>query len=320
MQQVVRPKVQVERTEAPKKRAVKLLMDLRPEAQKNRGPGPSKAMYRLTRIWKKTWVRRASLIVLPGILVVMAGWKLLNSPDLHAFIGKQRDAIIAVLAQRPEFAVNGYRIEGASAGLESRLTGMISVPGGASTMTFDVAALQADLADVAAVKDVSVALGPKGILHIDVIERVAEALWRDTDGALWLIDREGVVLDPTPVRADWPKLPVVIGEGAGEVVAQALSLFRSFPDLKPRLRAFVRVGERRWNVELDRGLTIMLPEQAPKAALARVMAWHYGDEVLDRGLVAVDMRLPDRPTLRMNGKAHEILRLRDAVDGAGEET
>ena len=113
----------------------------------------------------------------------------------------------------------------------------------------------------------------------------------------------------------------MIGDGAEKAVDQALSLFHSFPDLQPRLRALVRVGERRWNIELDRGLTIMLPEQAPKDALARVMAWHYGEEVLERGLVAVDMRLPDRPTLRMNGKAHEILRLRDAVsDGAGEET
>ena len=73
--QMGRPKVQVEKTEAPKTRAVKLLMDLRPEAQK-RGPGPSKTMYRLTRIWKKTWVRRAALVVLPGILAAMAGWKI----------------------------------------------------------------------------------------------------------------------------------------------------------------------------------------------------------------------------------------------------
>ncbi len=250
----------------------------------------------------------------------MAGWKLLHSPDLHDFAAKQRDAVVAVLAQRPEFAVNGYQIEGASKGLEGKLNSMIAVPGGASTMTFDVAALQADLAAVPAVKNVSVALGPKGILHVDVIERVAEALWRDEDGLLWLIDREGVVIDPTEVRADWPKLPVVIGAEAPKAVAEALTLFQSFPDLQPRLRALVRVGQRRWNIELDKDLTIMLPEQAPKDALARVMAWHYGDEVLDRGLVAVDMRLPDRPTLRMNGKAHEILRLRDAVDGAGEET
>lgn len=318
--QMGRPKVQVEKTEAPKKRAVKLLMDLRPEAQK-RSPGPSKTMYRLTRIWKKIWVRRAALIVLPGILAVMAGWKIAHNPDVHAFFGKQRDAVIAALATRPEFAVNGFEIQGASWELEQRLAAMILVPDGASTMTFDVAALQADLAAVRAVKDVHVTLGSKGLLLVDVQERTAEALWRDADGALWLIDREGVVIDPAEARVDHPALPVVIGAGADKAVDEALTLFSAFPDLHPRLRGIVRVGERRWNIELDKGLTIMLPEDAPHEALARVMAWHYGDEVLERGLVAVDMRLPDRPTLRMNGKAHEILRLRDAVsDEAGEET
>jgi len=67
MRQVVRPKVEVERNETPRKRAVKLLMDLRPEAQKNRSPGPSKTMYRLTRIWKKTWVRRGALFAPWGL-------------------------------------------------------------------------------------------------------------------------------------------------------------------------------------------------------------------------------------------------------------
>ena len=131
MQQVKRPQVQVERTETPRKRAVKLLMDLRPEAQKNRGPGPSKTVYRLTRIWKKAWVRRAALVVLPGVLFAMAGWKLLHNPDLHAFVAKQKDGFIAMLAQRPEFAVNGYQIDGVSGALEQRLSEIISVPEGA---------------------------------------------------------------------------------------------------------------------------------------------------------------------------------------------
>ncbi|MEM9139966.1 MAG: cell division protein FtsQ/DivIB, partial [Pseudomonadota bacterium] len=107
---------------------------------------------------------------------------------------------------------------------------------------------------------------------------------------------------------------------APDAMAQGLDLFHSAPDLKPRIRALVHVGARRWNIVLDRGLTIMLPEDAPQDALARVMAWHFGEEVLDRGLVAVDMRLPDRPTLRMNPNAHELLRLRQTTQDEGEET
>ena len=68
-------------------------------------------------------------------------------------------------------------------------------------------------------------------------------------------------------------------------------------------------------------MTILLPEDGAEEALSRVMAWHYGEKVLDRGLVNIDMRLPDRPTLRMTPEAHEVRRLRDTLrDGTGEET
>ena len=321
MRKMTRPKVDVERIAQPRKRAVKLLMDLRPEAQKHLGPGPSKTMYRLTRIWKKMWIRRAATVVLPGVLAVFVGWKLVSSPALHAFMADQRDWVIEKLATRPEFAVHGFQISGASGDLTRKLSEIVEVPEGASTMTFDVAALQADISAVPAVRQAAVSLGPKGYLQIVIDERVPEALWRDHNGDLWLMDREGVAIDPASTRAGWPHLPVILGETAPDSVGEALALFNAFPDLQPRLRALVRVGARRWNIELDKGLTILLPEVAPRDALARVMAWEYGDEMLQRGLVAVDMRLPERPTLRMNDKAHEILRLRKAVsDGAGEET
>src|SRR5690606_6967422 len=101
---------------------------------------------------------------------------------------------------------------------------------------------------------------------------------------------------------------------------EALSLFRAVPDLRPRLRAFVRVGQRRWDVVLDRDLRIMLPERGAEAALARVMALHYGEELLDRDLAAIDMRLGARPTLRLTPDALDILRLREAATGPGKET
>lgn len=318
-QKVKRPDVKVERAAAPKKKPIKLIPDLRPESQK-RSPGPSKTMYRLTRIWKKSWVRRVALVGLPVALLAFVGWRVAHNPAVHAFVGDQVDRVVASLAERPEFAVRGAHISGASSQLQDRLETLVQVPDGASTLTFDVADLRLRLDDIAAVRSAQVQLDPKGILQIEIEERIAEALWRDASHGLWLVDREGVAIDPVEQRTDWPDLPVIIGPHAPEAMAEGLALFHAVPDLRPRIRAIVRVGARRWNVVLDRGLTIMLPEVAPKDALSRVMAWQYGDEALDRGLVAVDMRLPDRPTLRMNPKAHELLELRRKATDEGEET
>jgi len=104
-------------------------------------------------------------------------------------------------------------------------------------------------------------------------------------------------------------------------VAEALDLLDAAPEIVPRLRAAVRVGKRRWDLVLDRGLTIKLPAAQPLDALARVMALHYGEELLDRGLAEIDMRLPGRPALRMMPEAAETYQIRKAVGAfGGKET
>ena len=53
--------------------------------------------------------------------------------------------------------------------------------------------------------------------------------------------------------------------------------------------------------------------------LSRVMALHYGEELLDRGLAVIDMRLPPRPALRMTPEAAETYQIRRAVAAIGGE-
>jgi cell division protein FtsQ len=296
----------------------------RSPATSARSPGPSKLAYRLSRIWKKAWVRRAALLVPVLCLGLIAG-RVATSPAVADWASERRQALVAALSSRPEFAVRGYRVAGAARPLERAVDALVDLPPGASSLTIDVAALQARIAELGAVRSVRVKLDPDGILRIGVDERIAEALWRaSADGgeaALYLVGRDGVAIGPAGRRAQHPDLPVIIGDGAPSAMAEALALVRAVPDLRPRLRALVRVGQRRWNVVLDRGLTIMLPEQRPEPALARVMALHYGEELLDRDLAVIDMRLGDRPTLRMTPRALDVLRLRDAAgDDPGRRT
>ena len=307
-----------------------------PEAKAARGPGPSRLAYRLARIWKKAWVRRA-LLLAPVICLALVAGRIATSPAVAAWVEDRRQAVVAALSSRPEFAVRGFRVTGASEPLERAIGAVVQLPPGASSLTLDVAAIQARIARLGPVRSAGVKLGSDGMLRIAIDERIAEALWRPGSGgegnekdeedgksgkdSLLLVDRDGVAIGPASQRAGYPGLPVVIGDGAPAAMAEALALFRAVPELQPRLRALVRVGERRWNLALDRGLTIMLPEQGAEPALGRIMALHYGEELLDRQLAVIDMRLGDRPTLRMSPRALETYRLRDAAgDDPGRRT
>jgi cell division protein FtsQ len=88
-------------------------------------------------------------------------------------------------------------------------------------------------------------------------------------------------------------------------VTEALQIFNTARSLGSRVRGLVRVGERRWDLVLDRGQRIMLPVERPVRALERVLAVNEVQDLLERDVAAVDMRLGQRPTIRMTKAASE---------------
>jgi cell division protein FtsQ len=69
------------------------------------------------------------------------------------------------------------------------------------------------------------------------------------------------------------------------------------------VHGLVRVGERRWDLVLDREQRILLPERGAVQALERVIALENAEEVLTRDVMRVDLRLAQRPTVRMSESA-----------------
>lgn len=103
-------------------------------------------------------------------------------------------------------------------------------------------------------------------------------------------------------------------------VDEALRLDALTGPIRGRLRGYERVGARRWDVVLDRGQRIMLPEKGAERSLEQViaMAVTEGVDLLSRDLVAVDLRLPRRPTIRMTDAATQEMWRIKAIE-AGKE-
>ena len=86
--------------------------------------------------------------------------------------------------------------------------------------------------------------------------------------------------------------------GAPERAAELLDQLAAQPRLKSRVVAAIRVGERRWNLRLNTGADVLLPEGAEAASMARLMELHTAQALLDRPVQTLDMRLPDRLVVR----------------------
>ena len=96
------------------------------------------------------------------------------------------------------------------------------------------------------------------------------------------------------------------GIGAPEHVGELLLLLAYEPGLARQLRAAVWVSQRRWNLVLNSGVEIWLPEEDAVAALKRVVKLESDHKVLSREFGVVDLRLPDRLYLRKRAPGSDI--------------
>ncbi len=278
-------------------------------------PAPSVLRYRFERLWLKPSVRALVRVWIPLALAAGTVWALSGNPAVRAAVdagwNKARDAVAA----RPELQVSTVAYPGASEALQAQIAALVPLELPVSSLDLDVVKIKEAVESLDAVKSAEVTVQGGGVLEIRAAERAPVLVWRDGD-VLRLIDGEGQRVAEIARRAARPDLPLVVGTGADLAVSEIAALVEVLAPINGRLRGFVRVGERRWDVVLDRGQTIMLPENGAVTALRKVLSLHADEDLLNRDVVVVDMRNPDRPVLRLSENAvQELRRLRAIVRG-----
>jgi cell division protein FtsQ len=96
-------------------------------------------------------------------------------------------------------------------------------------------------------------------------------------------------------------------------------LLDSEPSVKALVRAGIRVGDRRWTLKLNNGFDVFLPADDAENAIKRLAVMVHDKKLLDRDIVSVDLRQPDRVVLRLtevaaNARA-ELLKARAKAKG-----
>lgn len=131
---------------------------------------------------------------------------------------------------------------------------------------------------------------------IQISERQPLALWQHR-GRLALIDTEGVVVTRWKLERFW-KLPLVVGAGAPKEAFAMLRVLADHPRINGRVKALVRVSERRWDLRFKNGVVARLPEKDAAQALTTLDLMDRRERLLDRDIVAIDLRYEDRLVVR----------------------
>lgn len=140
-----------------------------------------------------------------------------------------------------------------------------------------------------------------GEISINLTEREPYALWQ-VKGELFLIAQDGTVIDKMD-DGRFANLPLVVGADANLKAKDYLALLSEAGPFAARIRAGSLVAGRRWNLKLDTGADIRLPEQGAGAAVKRLASLEQDFRISEKDLIAIDMRQPDRVTMRLTEEA-----------------
>jgi cell division protein FtsQ len=109
-------------------------------------------------------------------------------------------------------------------------------------------------------------------------------------------------------------MPLVIGPDAAIQAPHLLETLQNELVIARRVVSAVRIGGRRWELRLDNGIDIRLPENRIADALRRLALVEVSSKIFDRDIQVIDLRLDDRIVIRGAPELDELHR-HDSLPG-----
>lgn len=215
--------------------------------------------------------------------------------------GGHTDTVLQAITARSGFAIEDVKMAGNKETSEIDVLEKLELDGWTSLIGFDAEAARERIAQLPWVERVSVRKIYPDAIDISITEKKPLAIWQH-GRELNLIDQDGKIIVPFD-HERYATLPFFIGVGANERASEFTKRIAATPQLSSRIRAFVRVADRRWDLRLENGVTIRLPEFGEDAAIAEVARLDAEQGLLSRDLAAVDMRVEDRIVVKLTPEA-----------------
>ena len=226
---------------------------------------------------------------------------LASSSAYGSYVGGHTDSIVQGFTARTGFAVDQIKVVGNRETSEIDILGSLGLDGWTSLIGFDVDAARERVAALPWVETAAVRKVYPHTIEVRIEERQAFALWQK-GSELSVIERSGRVIAPYS-GGKQALLPLFVSADAPVHAPDLLAKMDKFPDLAARVKGYVRIAGRRWDLKMVNGVTVKLPEVGEDKAIATLASLESEDGILERDIVAVDMRLTDRLVVQLSPEA-----------------
>ena len=219
---------------------------------------------------------------------------------------------LGVLAAEAGFGISQVHLSGAQRTSPQTVLATLGFHLGQSIFGADVHAARDRLLGLDWIKSAEVRRRYPDDITVSILEKRPFALWRDSAGKIFVIERSGALITDKN-HDEFLKLPHLIGAGAPEVSAELIDALPGHRAVIARLKGMQRVGERRWNLVLDDGVIVELPEKGWQKELNTLEHLIVDKGILERDVSQIDLRSPTTYFfLLRNGNKQQVERGKSA--------
>lgn len=216
-------------------------------------------------------------------------------------LGGHTQSFAQVSTTAAGFAIEDVRVSGNAQTSEIDILQQLGLDGTTSLVALDIEEARRLIGELPWVETVTVRKVYPGTIEVVLKEREAFGIWQHGSD-LSLIERSGSVI--APLRDNkFASLPLFVGRDAETAAAAFYDEFSRWPEFRSRVKAFVRVAGRRWDLRLNNGVVVKLPEKDVARAMSVLAGMQDTHQLLERDIAAVDLRLEDRTTVQLTPEA-----------------
>jgi cell division protein FtsQ len=245
--------------------------------------------------WAKRGAKLAVLLAAAGILAM--GWR---SGRLATMADDVSTRFVS-LSVASGFRIENVEVVGREQTDPKALLAAAGLKRGDPILAFSPEAARRRIEALSWVASAAVERRLPDTVAITILERKPIALWQHND-KFALIDAKGDNLGPV-ANESASTLPLIVGGDAPSHASALLSMLATHPDLAKRVQASNWIGSRRWDLKMDNGVEVKLPEDGVAEALQQLADAEASSRILERDVAIIDLRLAGKMIVRL---AHDL--------------
>lgn len=210
----------------------------------------------------------------------------------RAFHGVKTGADIA--SADAGFSIRSIHITGERRTPAATIAAALDLHEKQSIFSADLAAARARLLGLDWIASADVVRRYPDSIFVTLVEKRPYALWEappDASGTshLAVVERNGAVITFKDVES-FARLPKLVGAGAPAAAAELVDSVQSHRAVSARIAAYEYVSQRRWNLLLNDGVVVKLPEQGWQKEVDALERLIIDKGILERDIGEIDLR------------------------------